>query len=76
METEIQPQESQQKITKQGIYTVILTVTDNTGDSSTVSANITVEVESGLPLITILGIAIIVIAAIIVILILARRRSA
>ena len=62
--------------TKQGTYAITLTVTDNSGDSSTISANITVETESGLPLINIIGIAIIVIGAIIVILILARRRSA
>ncbi|MEJ2242682.1 MAG: PKD domain-containing protein, partial [Candidatus Bathyarchaeota archaeon] len=42
---------------EQGTYTVILTVTDDIGDSSTTSVNITVETDSGLPLINIIGIA-------------------
>jgi PKD repeat protein len=61
---------------EQGTYIVTLIVTDNTGDSSMITANITVEAEPGLPLLSIIGIAIAAVAALIIILILARRRSA
>ncbi len=60
---------------EQGTYTVTLTITDNNGDSSSFTANITVETEAtSLDLISIVGIAITAMIALILIAILAKRR--